>query len=120
MVVETMHCRVCDSNGRLLLVPVDTLKELRSQGITEIVFRVRLANARSDNWLTVTEAARLHQNDVDGLSLEHASVKITRGCNSSAIHSTGNGRQRRIDPASLNAWRLVEREKDLDRMDEEN
>ena len=65
-------------------------------------------------WITVTEAAQRHTTDRDDLSLETAKVRVTRAASRGAFRATGEGRDRRIDPISFDAWRLAEREADLD------
>lgn len=66
-------------------------------------------------WLTVTEAAQQHIEDVDGMTIKYARAKISRACDAGQIVSRGCRRERKIEPVSFRAWRLVEREKDLAR-----
>lgn len=65
-------------------------------------------------WITVTEAAERHLSDRDGMSLETAKVRVTRAAGRKAFLAKGDGRERRIDPVSFDAWRLAEREAALD------
>lgn len=67
-------------------------------------------------WLTVTEAARLHLTDVDGISDGTAKGKVSRACDNADIATNGKRKRHRlIDPISFAAWRLAQREKDLAR-----
>ena len=110
--------QVTDEQGRLVLLPAATVAHLRAQGITSVVVTLNLAPEQPPRrWLTVTEAAQLHMTDVDGLTLENAQVRITRACNAGRVHCDGKGAQRRIEPNSLDAWRLAERERNLSRHD---
>jgi hypothetical protein len=76
-------------------------------------------------WLTVSEAAALHMADMppakgrDGVAkrLATARAAVSRACGRGFIRCTGKGRDRRIDPESLPAWRLARREAMLARDD---
>ena len=68
-------------------------------------------------WLTVTQAARKHLNDVDGITITRAKNKIYYACRHRLIQSHGFGHDRRIDPVSFGNWRLTQREKNLKRCD---
>jgi len=59
----------------------------------------------------------LFNRRVDGMNLHRAIVKISRACNAGRIASEGAAFKRRLEPNSLDAWRLAEREKDLARAD---
>lgn len=122
---------LADSQGRLVLLPRVMVDTMRTTGQTSIALTINLTaepqQARPTGfiaetrttvesprpWLTVSEAARLHLNDVDGITLAAAKVKISRACQQGKIISTGEGFRRRIDPVSLDAWRLAERERNL-------
>ncbi len=68
--------------------------------------------------LRVTDAARQHLDDIDGITLDQAKSKISYACRMGAIASTGQGMNRRIDPTSFGKWRLDERTADLAERDE--
>ena len=76
-------------------------------------------------WLTVTEAATLHLADLPPTigeeereaRLATARAAVSRACGRGFIRCTGKGRDRRIDPESLPAWRLARREAMLARDD---
>lgn len=104
---------LADSQGRLVLLPRATVDALLSAGQTTVELTISLTTEPPRPWLTVTEAARLHLNDVDGITLEVAQAKVSRACRESKIVSVGEGTRRRIDPVSLDAWRLAERERNL-------
>lgn len=109
----THYVELTDREGRLVLLPLATVRSLRSVGQTSITMTIDLTSEPSQPWLTVTEAARLHLEDVDGMTLERAKVKICRACEQGIVLSNGKGIQRRIEPNSLAAWRLKERERNL-------
>lgn len=69
------------------------------------------------NWITVGEAARRHLADVDDLTLGTAKTKISRAASAGHIATNGEkGNARRLESDSVDAWRLAEREKELDRL----
>ena len=77
------------------------------------------APAADGAWLTVTEAAELLMTDLPGLELEHAKARVSKAA--SVRKFTTNSRKgvaRRIDRASFSAWRLEQRDRDLDAADE--
>ena len=77
----------------------------------------RRADERSE-WLTVTEAAKLLQDVVSGLTLERARARVSGAANRGQLRTNGEkGTTRRIDHESLSAWLLKQREKDLQRAD---
>jgi hypothetical protein len=107
-----------DAEGRLFLVPTALVSTWQAQGLDTVTVTIRLNAAKPARpWLTVSEAARLHIDDVDGMNLHRAIVKISRACNAGRIASEGAAFKRRLEPNSLDAWRLAEREKDLARAD---
>lgn len=115
----TQYVQLADSLGRLILIPAATVQALIAAGLESISLDVPLPGARQGGeWLTVTEAARLHLGDLPGISLENAKSKISRACESGKIRSRGERTLRRIDPISFDAWRLAQREADCDRHEE--
>lgn len=109
-----------DSRGVLVLIPGPVLAHYRSLGIKTLHLEVPLDSDTSrTGWLTVTEAAREHLEDVDGITLAQATAKISRACDRQKILASGHGRDRRIEPTSFGAWRLAQRERELDRTDKE-
>jgi hypothetical protein len=74
-------------------------------------------------WITSAEAARLHVTDMrpalddeDARALLLAAKKrISRACQSGQVRCTGVGFDRRVDPDSLDAWRIHMRQRDLNR-----
>jgi len=72
-----------------------------------------------DNWMTVSECAKLFLNDVDGLNLEKAKARISWAASQHKFRTNGKkGNARRIDRDSFSTWRLKQRERDLDAEDE--
>ncbi len=64
----------------------------------------------------MTEAAQklIDADVIDGLeSIDKAKARISRACDDGRLKSKGQGRGRRIDEDSLNAFLLIEREKNL-------
>ncbi len=69
-------------------------------------------------WLTVTQAAELLLEDVDGLDLKRARSRVSSAANNGKFKTNGMTRgRRRIDPDSFCRWRLEQRERNLDRVD---
>lgn len=116
---------VYDDAGRLILIPTATVAALRNAGETVAVFRIPLAQlggqsrAAADapaSWLTLKEAAARHLTDVDGRStLSAAKSAVHRAIRADRIRAMGAGPTLRIDPESLDVWRLTQRERGLDR-----
>lgn len=117
-VAQVHFIELTDAEGRLFLVPAATVNALRLAGLSSVTVTIGLTSEPPQRWLTVTEAARQHLDDVDGLTLTVAKAKVSRACREGKIASTGEGTARRIDPTSLAAWRLAERERNLERADE--
>lgn len=124
--VSPVSCaEVYDEAGRLLLIPTATLAALRNAGETVATFRVSLTQLGGPNrapidappdWLTLKQAAAQHLGDVDSRrTLAAAKSAIHRAIEAGRIRATGAGTALRIDPESLNAWRLTQRERDLAR-----
>jgi hypothetical protein len=57
-------------------------------------------------WLTVGGAAAKLQQDLPWLSESAAKVRVSRACSAGKLTCEGVGAARRIDPESLDAWRL--------------
>ena len=113
------HICLTDEVGRVFWVAAQTVEALLSTGVQEISPRLRLRRLTGDapETLTVTEAAKLLIEDFGDLTLVRAKARISRACDRGEVTATGRGRARRIDPTSLAAWRLRQRDRDLDRVD---
>lgn len=112
-----------DELGRPVKLHRATVRHLRKTGQTDITITIHIQRAgraqiRNGRWLTATQAARLHMNDVDGLTLDAARMAVRRGAEHNEFTSQGAGRERRIDPVTFDAWRLRRRELDLARDNE--
>lgn len=116
----TKYSQLCDTEGRLVLLPSAVVDWLRAQGKNTITLTVGLGlDVPAAEWLTVTEAAeKLMDEDVDGLTLDSAKKRVTRACDRGTVTATGEGHRRRIDPISLNAWRLDQRNQNLKDLDD--
>lgn len=68
----------------------------------------------TSGWIDSSDAAMRHMEDIDGMTLRQARVRISRACSRGEVRSTGEGQHRWIDPVSLDAWRLRQRERSLD------
>jgi len=109
-----------DSRGILVLIPAVVFEHCRAVGMATLHLDVPIdVSGSRPGWLTVTEAARQHLEDIDGITLGQATAKISRACDARKILAVGHGRERRIDPVSFGAWRLAQRERELDRADED-
>lgn len=114
----THYVELADSEGRLVLLPRAMVDAMLTAGRTSISMTISLTSEPPQPWLTVTAAAKLHLDDVDGITLAVAQAKVSRACREGTIVSTGEGTLRRIDPTSFAAWRLRERERNLSQADE--
>lgn len=74
-----------------------------------------------EQWLTVTECAQLLMKDLLGTSLEQARAKVSRAANAGKFVTNSKQRHaRRIERTSFDAWRLRQRDRDLDAEDDED
>ena len=74
-----------------------------------------------DNWLTVTGAAQLLMKDIPGLTIERAKARVSSAARPDRAQFVTNGKgrlERRIEPVSFDAWRLKQRDADLDEEDD--
>lgn len=78
---------------------------------------IQTAEPAGQEWLTVSEAARLLQTDIDGLEFANAAGRISQAIRSRRFTVEGTNSRRRIDPTSFAAWRLQQRERNLARSD---
>lgn len=71
-----------------------------------------------EHWLTVSECADLLVNDVSGLDLKKAMARVSWAAGKDKFRTNGKkGGNRRIERVSFDAWRLEQRERDLDNAD---
>lgn len=123
-VAPTSYIQLSNSNGLLILIPEAVVNTFRAKGTKYIdvgavsIFGDDEPPPKSEPWVTLTEAARLHQTDSDGLELDAAKKRIRRACDDGDLLWRPEGRAVLIDPTSLGAWRLKQREKELGRIDE--
>jgi len=72
-----------------------------------------------ERWLTVTECARLIANDLPSLTFAQAKARVSRAAGSRRLVTNGKTRgARRIERTSFDAWRLGQRDRDMDIDDE--
>jgi hypothetical protein len=68
-----------------------------------------------NRWLTVSECAELLLNDVSGIDIDKAKARVSKAASSGKFGTNGKtGSARRIDKDSFSAWRLEQRERDLE------
>jgi hypothetical protein len=69
-----------------------------------------------EQWLTVQQAAALHVADVDELDLGKAKARISAAASRGKFQTNGaKGPARRIEPTSFAKWRLLQRDRNLNR-----
>ena len=119
-VALTQYVPVTDDAGRHFLIPRSTYEHDIGRGVTSYPTTMHLKPAEPPKpWLTVTDAAKAHLDDIDGMTLETAKMRVSRAASRQHFDSRGEGRERRIDPLGFAAWRLRERERVLDELDQE-
>lgn len=76
------------------------------------------AGSRSTEWITVGEGAKRLHKDLKSLKLGAANTRVSRAADAGEIKNNGErGAARRIDAVSFDAWRLKQRDADMDRDD---
>lgn len=79
------------------------------------VLRTLRPPVADEAWLTVKECALLLMKDLPYLDLDHAKARVSKAANVGKFATNGKRRQgRRIDRTSFDAWRLEQRNRDLD------
>lgn len=112
--------QLIDAEGRLRLIPAAEVAALLARGITSVTSTISLIPAKPPReWLTIAEAGRAHVDDVDGLNVDSARQRVLRAIEAGKVRSEGASTRRRIDPDSLDVWRLAQREKNLRRCESE-
>lgn len=94
----------------------------RGRTLASLVRKVLEGEARSGNasWLTVTAAAALLRRDFPELTARQASARVSKAASTGKFITNGKrGTARRIDVVSFDAWRLQQRDRDLDAEDRE-
>jgi hypothetical protein len=82
---------------------------------------VRASDGTEDagKWLTVTEAAALLVKDLPALDIRKARSRISTAAGRGEFKCAGTRKDRRIEPVSFDAWRLKQRDRDLDEEDDD-
>lgn len=78
-----------------------------------------MIEVKPDEWLTVTDAAKLLMKDLPWLTLEKAKSRVSRAGGKDSKFTTNGvkGGKRRIEPKSFDSWRLKQRDKGLEKED---
>lgn len=105
---------VSTTTGVMAWLPQQTVESLKSNGGGDLRIKIE---SDTTGWLTQKQATVEHMNDVDGLKFDAAKMRIRRAAERGAFLSVGKNRDHRIDPVSFRAWRLEQRERDLDGME---
>lgn len=74
-----------------------------------------MVEVKPDEWLTVTDAAKLLMQDLPWLTLEKARARVSRAGGKDSKFTTNGikGGKHRIEPNSFDSWRLKQRDLDL-------
>lgn len=105
-----------ERTGTLVLIPEAVWAHRNERKIELSV--IRAAETATPDWLTVKAAARTLMKDLN-LDFAAAKSRVLRAADSKKFESAGDKGSRRIDPVSFSAWRLEQRDRDLDAEDEE-
>lgn len=78
-----------------------------------------MVEVKPDEWLTVTDAAKLLMKDLPWLTLEKAKSRVSRAGGKDSKFTTNGikGGKRRIEPKSFDSWRLKQRDMGLEKED---
>lgn len=106
-----------DADGNLLFVHPFTYQTYRRRNPTAVPVVLLLGETPAD-WLSVPDAARLHLEDIPGQTLAAVKMAIRRAIEEGRIRHNGKeGHDRRLDPESVDAFRLRRIKADLDAND---
>jgi hypothetical protein len=74
-----------------------------------------MVEVKPDEWLTVTDAAKLLMKDLPWLTLQKARARVSRAGGKDSKFTTNGikGGKHRIEPNSFDSWRLKQRDLDL-------
>lgn len=104
---------IATNDGVPIWIPKVTYDALLARGGGKIIAEIA---ADTSGWLTPKEAAMEHMKDRDGITQNAATISIGRAAKRGEFKSSGEGQNRKIDPVSFRAWRLEQRERNLDEM----
>lgn len=97
----------------------ERLATITAPALLALVEKTRRADKPAGPCLTVTHAAELLMKDVPSLDLHNAKARVSKAASTGRLKTNGEkGTARRIDPVSFDAWRLKQRDRDLDAQDE--
>lgn len=114
----TDYCQLSDDQGRLVLFPQAAIDALRRSGQRSLTLTIDLTDGKPNNWIDIGEAVEQLQQDVDDLADDAARMRISRACKQGQIEHAKDGKALRIETVSFKAWRLDQREKNLNSIDE--
>jgi len=72
-----------------------------------------------DDWITVTQAAKLLANDVPRFDMAKARSRVSAAAGREEFVSDGSRKERRIERVSFGNWLLKQRNRDLDAEDDD-
>lgn len=113
------YARACEGLANLIESTHDAINTLQQPGTLptrapqDAKAPVLLADDKRD-WFTVTHAAELLMKDIPELTLEKAKSRVSKAAGEKKFVTNGKGRARRIETISFKAWRLDQRDRDLD------
>jgi len=111
--------QVADTEGRLVLIPEAMARVLRQTGKKRVTLTIELEGDKpSRPWTRLADAAREHMDDIDGITYRAARQKILRACKAGRIVHTETPHPVYVEPDSFAAWRLAERKRNLDRLED--
>ena len=105
---------IASVDGVPVWIPRITYDLFMSRGGGKIVAEIA---GNAIETITVTDAAKEHCKDVDDLKFDAAKMRVLRAVERGQIKAVGHGRSRRIEKTDFKAWRLAERERELNRHD---
>lgn len=110
---------VADETGLVGWYPEAEIAAWQAAGLERVPIRLVVPPQKTDSapWLRLCEAAKLHLDDVDGISYDTARIAIRRATLNGQIKATGCSQRLRIEPTSFAAWRLKRREENLNKID---
>lgn len=94
------------------LIPWSAMNTLKRP--VDLSWAIHGHDAATSTWQTVSEAAKLLLADISGLDLAKARARVSIASRRGQFLSNGQAKyEHRVEPTSYAAWRLAQRERDL-------